>query len=161
MATFYARYPATSGSTSGTSTIVEGKGTAGTPVGGVLTVQGDPAGTPIPVTATFSGALNIAGKTYSDSVRKDYSSGSVTTGAWVQLIASTAAACTALSLFDSSGQTLELGTGAPASETRKLIIPPGGIDGWTPLAIPAATRLSVRAISGTASVGELDITLLN
>ncbi|MBB6424948.1 hypothetical protein [Sphingopyxis sp. JAI128] len=36
-----------SGST-GTST-VEGEGTAGTPAGGVLTVQGDPSGTPIPV----------------------------------------------------------------------------------------------------------------
>lgn len=31
---------------------VVGTGVAGTPAGGVLTVQGDPAGTPIPVTAT-------------------------------------------------------------------------------------------------------------
>jgi hypothetical protein len=51
-----------------------------------------------------------------------------------------------------------LGTGGAGSETRKLIIPPGGISSGVQLAIPAATRLSVRAISGTASVGELDIT---
>ena len=37
----------TAGSTA--SSTVEGDGSAGTPAGGVLTVQGDPAGTPIPV----------------------------------------------------------------------------------------------------------------
>lgn len=107
---------------------------------------------PIPTT---TGALD-----YADSVRNDYSSVNVTTGAWVQLIASTAALSYGLYLFDSSGQTLELGTGAAASETRKLIIPPGGLDGFVPLSIPAGTRVSIRAISATANAGEIDITLL-
>lgn len=34
------------------NTTIVGRGTAGTPNGGVLTVQGDAAGTPIPVTST-------------------------------------------------------------------------------------------------------------
>lgn len=51
MANFYAKYPP-SGVGSAVVSTVQGEGTPGTPVGGVLTVQGDPAGTPIPVTAS-------------------------------------------------------------------------------------------------------------
>jgi hypothetical protein len=101
------------------------------------------------------------GRSYADSVRKDYTGGSVTTGAWVQLIASTASAINCVTVFDSSGQTLELGTGAAASETRVLIIPPGGLGGCIPLKIAASTRVAIRAISATASVGELDLSGLN
>ncbi len=108
-----------------------------------------------------SDSPSSGGRTYADSVRKDYTGGSVTTGAWVQLIASTAATGNCMQLFDSSGVTLELGVGAAASETRVLIIPPGGLDACVPLKIPASSRLSVRAVSATASTGELDITLLN
>lgn len=107
-----------------------------------------------------TGRLKLAGRTYADSVRLDYSGTSVTTGAWVQLIASTASASTCVTLFDSSGRTLELGTGAAASETRVLIIPPGGLDGCIPLAIASGSRVSVRAVSATASSGELDLTEL-
>lgn len=112
--------------------------------------------------STISGIINVNtyGLTYQDSARNDYSSVNVTTGAWVQLIASTAGDCHTLYLFDSSGQTLELGSGAMSSESRILIIPPGGLDGAVPLYIPTGTRLSLRAISGTASVGEIDVTLL-
>ena len=105
--------------------------------------------------------VNQYGKTYSTSVRNDYTSVNVTTGAWVQLIASTAAAINCITVFDSSGQTLEIGTGAAASETRVLIIPPGGLSGCIPLRIAASTRVSIKAISATASVGELDISGLN
>lgn len=112
-----------------------------------------------------TGKLNInvsahSGKSYSDSARNVYSITNVTTGAWVELIASTAAAATEIQLFDSSGQTLELGIGGSGSESRVLIVSPGG-NGAVPLSIPSGSRLSVRAISATASVGELDITLLN
>lgn len=130
----------------------------------VLSTRQEAAATPIAVRisdgSNFS-APSQAGRGYSDSVRLTYSGTNVTTGAWVQLIASTAAVINAITLFDSCGQTLELGTGAAASETRKLIIPPGGIGGIIPLAIPASTRLSVRAVSATCSSGELDITGLN
>lgn len=102
--------------------------------------------------------VSTGGKAYSDSVRNAYASVNVTTGAWVQLIASTAAEISGITLFDSCGQTLELGTGAAASETRKLIIPPGGIDGVVPITIPAGTRVAVRAVSANCTSGELDIT---
>lgn len=77
-------------------------------------------------------------------------SGTVTSGAWVQLIASTAAEAQGLTVFDSSGYSLELGVGPAASEVRKLIIPPGGLNGFIPLRIPAGSRVSIRAINTTA-----------
>lgn len=107
---------------------------------------------PLPTT---NGGLDYVG-----SVRNVYSLTNVTAAAWVELIASTAGQVYGLFLFDSSGQTLELGTGAAAAETRKLIITPGGLDGFVPLAISAGTRISIRAISATANTGEIDITLL-
>ncbi len=99
-----------------------------------------------------------AGRAYADSARNAYSSTNVTTGAWVQIDASTAAAINALTVFDSCGQTLELGTGAAAAETRVLIVTPGGFDGILPLAIAAGTRLSLRAISGNCTTGEFNYT---
>jgi hypothetical protein len=114
------------------------------------------------VIASDQSAVSVVtgGLTYADSARNLYSSTAVTTATWVQLIAATAAVAKGFYLFDSSGQTLELGFGAPAAETRKLIISPGGFDGLVNLAVPAGTRLSLRAISATASVGEIDVTLL-
>lgn len=53
MADFYAKYPANSSVAIGTQ-VVEGEGAPGTPTGGVLTVQGDPAGTPLPVSGTVT-----------------------------------------------------------------------------------------------------------
>lgn len=41
-------------SATGPTPVVEGPGTAGTPTGGVLTIQGDPAGEPIPITGSIS-----------------------------------------------------------------------------------------------------------
>lgn len=105
-------------------------------------------------------SVTQGGLAYADSARNDYTSTAVTSGAWVQLIAATAAVAKGLYLFDSSGQTLELGFGAAAAESRRLIITPGGFDGLVQLAIPAGTRLSLRAISATANTGEIDVTLL-
>lgn len=102
----------------------------------------------------------VGGLSYKDSVRNDYSVTPVTTGAWVELIAATAGASKSILLFDSSGSTLELGVGAAASESRVLIIPPGGFGGPIPLLIPAGARLSLRAISANATTGELDLTML-
>lgn len=114
------------------------------------------------VLASDSDVLPVSdpGNDYADSARKG--SGSVTSSAWVELIASTAAAAKGLCLFDSSGVSLELGIGAAASETRKLIVPPGGLNGFIPLAIPAGSRVSVRALNTTADYtdSELLLTLL-
>lgn len=122
---------------------------------GTWTVQ--PGNTP----NTTAWLTTQAGHSYSDSARLDYSSTNVTTAAWVQLIASTAAAVTQLYIDDTCGQVLELGTGAAASETRKLIIPRGGFSSKVELAIPAGTRISLKAITATCSVGDITLTGLN
>jgi hypothetical protein len=98
-----------------------------------------------------------AGKVLANApIRNDYTTTNVTTGAYVQLSAALTATCTEIEIFDSSGQTLQLATGAAASEVPFLNIFPGG-NGRVPAYVPAGSRLAVRAVSGTASVGELDI----
>ena len=89
-------------------------------------------------------------------VRNDYSSVNVTTGAYVQLVASTTSITNVLEIFDSSGQTLYLATGAAASEVNQLIIYPGG-NGRVEFKIAAGTRVSIKAISATANTGEIDV----
>lgn len=95
-------------------------------------------------------------RSYSESALLDYSLSPVTTGAWVQVDASTAGAINLLCLTDQSGQVMELGSGAAASETRIFLIAPGFSD-CIPLRIAAGVRLSVRAVSATASSGYLII----
>ncbi len=119
------------------------------------------------IPATQSGSWSVTsnqstatGKAYSDSIRNVYSSTNVTTGAWVQIIAATAANINWLTIFDSCGQTLELGSGGAGVEARILIIPPGGVTN-VPLKIAAATRLSLKAISGNCTTGEFDMSGLN
>ncbi len=62
MATFYAKYPSANASSALTTT-VQGEGTAGTPTGGVLTVQGDPAGTPVPISGNITASSASVGPT--------------------------------------------------------------------------------------------------
>lgn len=102
-----------------------------------------------------------SGRSYSDSAYLSYSSSNVTTGAWVQLIASTAAAINSLTIFSSCGETIELGTGASSSEARKLLIPPGGLDGPVDLSIASGTRVSLRGVSGNCTSGQISLTGLN
>lgn len=104
---------------------------------------------------------STVGKTYSDSVRLDYGTTNVTTSAWVQIIASTAAAITQLLVDDTCGEVLELGTGGSGSETRRLLIPRGGLSQAVNLTIASGTRLSVRALTATCSTGDLVITGFN
>lgn len=99
------------------------------------------------------------GRTVVTTVRNDYSSVNVTSGAWVQLVASLGSDVNALDLFDSSGQTLEIGTGAAASEVRLFLVYPGG-NGQLPVRIASGTRVSIRAVSATANAGEIDINFM-
>jgi len=62
MSTFYAQYPATGVSTVTVQT-VQGEGTPGVQTGGVLTVQGDPSGTPIPVSGIVTATNPSVGAT--------------------------------------------------------------------------------------------------
>lgn len=62
MSTIYCRYPPSIGTTV-SENVVQGPGVPGTPTGGVLTVQGDPAGTPLPVTGTVTATFASVGLT--------------------------------------------------------------------------------------------------
>ena len=136
--------------------------------GGTITVDGTVAVSNFPSTVdTNAGAasastirVSAASRTYADSVNQDYGSGNVTTGAWTQLLASTAAAINLLCITDTSGQVMELGTGSAASETRVFLIAQG-FSGCIPLRIAASTRLSVRAVTATANSGYLTISGMN
>ena len=72
--------------------------------------------------------------TYVDSVLVSYGVTPVTTGGWVQVIAALPSAATGVEIFDSSGEILELGVGAAASESRIWIIQPGG-NGRVPMTL--------------------------
>lgn len=91
-------------------------------------------------------------------IRNVYSTTNVTTSAYVQLIASTSGITNVIETFDTSGQTLEIAFGASGSEVNKFLIFPGG-NGRNTCAIPSGTRISIRAVSATASSGEFDLTL--
>lgn len=132
------------------ATINQGGNSATVTAGNALKVDGSAVTQPI----------SQAGRSKVAIVRNDYSSVNVTTGAYVQLIASTAATINQLDIFDSSGQTLALATGAAASEVNQIYIYPGG-NGIVELLIAAGTRVSIIAISGTASTGEIDINFLS
>lgn len=96
-----------------------------------------------------------------EKIRLVYSSTNVTTAAWVQIDAATLTFATKIEIFDSSGQTMKLGTGTAGNEVDlPLIITPGG-NGLIPVQIPQGKRLVVRAVSGTANTGELDINIYN
>lgn len=94
-----------------------------------------------------------------NKIRLVYSSTNVTTGAWVQLLSSIGASeIKEIEIFDSSGETLELGLGAAGSEISQVYVFPGG-NGRIPIQIAAGTRLSIRAVSATANSGEIVINL--
>ena len=100
--------------------------------------------------------VTTEGRTPVTSVRTAYSSTNVTTGAWVELVASTSRHVALMDIFDSSGQTLQIGFGSAGNEVAQFLVFPGG-NGQVSVNIPAATRVSIKAVSGTASAGESDI----
>ena len=130
------------------ATIV-GVGTAGTPSGGVVTVQGSAAGTSLNVTQGGRSKSNAP-------VYNVYSSTNVTTSAYVQLVASTTSVTNMIEIFDSSGQSMIIGVGASGSEVVQLYTLPGG-NGQVPLAIPAGSRVAIKALTASATSGYLTI----
>jgi hypothetical protein len=117
---------------------------------------------PAQILPTPSGGTNMAAasRVYAGSVRLDYTSSPVSNSAWTQLFASVGLAISHVEVFDSSGIAMEIGVGTPGSETRVLLVPPGGIG--VDVTIAASSRVSVRAVGGTvADVGELCINLFS
>lgn len=86
---------------------------------------------------------------------KDYTSGGgVTTAAYVQLVAATSSALTRIYVQDTSGSFMILATGAPASEVPFLYYGPG-FASFVDIAIPAGTRVSIKALDVSATTGRL------
>lgn len=123
--------------------------TGNIPAKGAATIANS---TPVNIASDQTVPTKVAGKVVSTApVQTNYSGTPVTTAAYVQLVASTSAAITHLSIFDSSGQAMILATGAAASEVVQLYIAPGG--GEYDLAIASGTRISIKALTATASSG--------
>lgn len=122
---------------------------------GVTSVRTSPAGG---TNGAYGAVLTpaAAGASGANFVRNDYTSTNVTTSAYVQLVASTAVEIHSLEIFDSSGSTLKIAIGAAASEVDQFLVFPGG-NGRRDIVIPAGQRISIKAVSATASVGELSI----
>lgn len=86
-------------------------------------------------------------------IRNVYTVTPVTTGAYVELVASLTATAQKIHIFDSSGQTLIFAVGAAGAENPIFYIPPGGID--ISVNILAASRIAIKALSANATVGEI------
>lgn len=123
----------------------------------IYMVEIDPATGAIPTSATI--VPHQAVTAWVESL--DYAVTNVTTGAYVQLNASTATAINYLSIFDSSGNPMILAVGAPGSEVDQIYVPPGGSVGGYSLYIPAGSRISYKALTVNSTSGNLIITGLN
>lgn len=91
-------------------------------------------------------------------VRNDYVGSPVSTAAYSLLVAATTTDATRFQIFDSSGQTLVIAFGAAGAELDQFFVTPGGID--IDYACPAGTRISIKAVSANATVGEIDLQVL-
>lgn len=87
----------------------------------------------------------------------DTSSTSVTSSAWVQMVASTSYACSGVLLINTGSQPIKIGLGAAASEADYGVIFPQGVTAMVPVQIPAKSRISVRSMGSTQSSGLLEL----
>jgi hypothetical protein len=115
----------------------------------------------IPAGTNLIGSVSAATKglvVANPPVYNDYSITSVTTAAYVQLIAATSLVTNHVSIFDSSGQAMIFSVGAAAAEVIQLYVPPGG--GEFDLAIPAGSRVAIKALTANATSGYILVNLL-
>lgn len=95
-------------------------------------------------------------------VRTTYSSSNVGQTNWVVLVPSLPNTVSSIVVFDSSGQTMEIGicnaTASANSEVRQFLVPPGGVS--VKIQISSNQRVSIRAVSNTATTGENDLNVL-
>ena len=81
-----------------------------------------------------------------------YGSGTVSTAAWTQVVASVAADVNKMEIFDSSTQIMILGIGAAGFEVPYIYIPVNG-NGKVDVSIPVGTRISIKALTADATTG--------
>src|SRR6185503_4382853 len=143
----------------GTNTIGAVKVTDGTNTQAVKAASTSPAATdPAAVVSISPNSASIPTAVKGTSIanapiQNIYSTTSITTSAYTQLVASTSNAIGTIHIFDSSGQAMILAIGGSGSEVIQLYVPPGG-DNYT-LNIPAGTRIAYKALSANATSGYL------
>jgi hypothetical protein len=98
------------------------------------------------------------GKTPADKNYLDLSSTSITTVAYRTIIAATAAAATVMEIFAPWGEVVVVAFGAAAAEVDQFYVTPGG-NGPVSIAIPAGTRISMKAITANVAAGYLIVNL--
>ena len=97
-------------------------------------------------------------------VRNVHSSANILTSAWLELVASSAFAATAMEIFDSSGSVLKFSTGASGAEDASELnyyVFPGGNPALIPINFPKGSRLAVRAVDTSATDGQLLLNFFN
>lgn len=105
------------------------------------------------------GTTPLDGRTSVALIEYDCQSTPVTDSAYAEILASSTDIINKLDVFNSTGATLYLAVGGSGSEVNKIFIYPSGND--EDLKIPAGSRLSIKAVSGTsASVGVIRINAL-
>lgn len=82
------------------------------------------------------------------------------TSGWLELITSLSMAVNYVEIFDSTGFTGRLGTGAPTSEVDLLLDVPGG-NGFIPVKIDAGTRVAIRPLTTSPVGAEIVINFYN
>lgn len=93
-----------------------------------------------------------------------YAGTNVTTGAYVTFIASTAIPITEILATDTSGALVKLAVGVAGSEVDLTQMPVSGtvvIPIQSVSLVPVGSRISLKAVSATASTGYAAVTLLS
>lgn len=106
-----------------------------------------------------SGSFTVSAAGWKEKYRHVFSTTTVTTAAYTQLVASTANNVTEFEIYSTSNETLVLATGAAAAEVDKFYINPGGNDGRVVLSVASGTRISLKAVTANASSGYININM--
>ncbi len=97
-------------------------------------------------------------------VRNVYGTTNVITTAYTTLVASISSPIANALIVDSSTRAIVLSfastCAALSQSVNSILIPPGGFTSFIPLDIPMGNCIGIEALSGSATAGELDLTLL-
>ena len=106
----------------------------------------------------MSGIRNLLAQKPYHKARLDIVANPITTAAWVQVLASTPKACTALMVSYTGESILKVSTGATADEDNHIMdfyIAPGMDQVMIPVEIAKGKKLSVEALDQNTALGEL------
>jgi outer membrane PBP1 activator LpoA protein len=103
----------------------------------------DDAQEALKITGTVA-VSNSVGQDVIHSVEVDSADIEAVSGNYFEVVASTSATVSEIKVYDTTGATLELATGAAASEVTKIVVGPGS-DQTFSVNIPAGTRVSIRS----------------